>query len=658
VALADTTILEGLETPDRLRLLPESELQRVADAVRAEMIDAVSITGGHLGSGLGVVELTVALHHVFDTPDDRIVWDVGHQCYPHKILTGRRDRIRTLRQGGGLSGFTKRSESVYDPFGAAHSSTSISAALGMAVARDLDDAEARAKGEAPGKRRNMIAVIGDGSMSAGMAYEAMNNAGALHSRLIVILNDNDMSIAPPVGAMSAYLARLASGGTYRSLRETAKQLGKLLPKALYQRAAAAEEYARSLIVGGGTMFEEMGFHYVGPVDGHNLDHLLPVLKNVRDSDQGPILLHVVTQKGKGYAPAEASADRYHGVVKFDVVSGVQAKAKANAPAYTRVFGESLIKAADADPKVVAITAAMPGGTGIDLFGKAHPDRTFDVGIAEQHAVTFAGGLATEGYKPFVAIYSTFLQRAYDQVVHDVALQNLPVRFCLDRAGLVGADGATHAGAFDLAYLCCLPNMTVMAAADEAELVHMVATAHAHDSGPIALRYPRGEGVGVELPESGEPLAIGRGRVVRRPEGARVALLSLGTRLSEALKAADALEAEGVAVSVADARFAKPLDAELIVDLANSHEVLVTVEEGSVGGFGAMVLHLLSERGVLDAGRVRVRTLTLPDVYQDHDKPEKMYAEAGLDAEGILKAVRAALPEKAVQREGSVVNLKR
>ena len=658
MALADTTILEGLETPDRLRLLPESELQRVADAVRAEMIDAVSITGGHLGSGLGVVELTVALHHVFDTPDDRIVWDVGHQCYPHKILTGRRDRIRTLRQGGGLSGFTKRSESVYDPFGAAHSSTSISAALGMAVARDLDDAEAKAKGEAPGKRRNMIAVIGDGSMSAGMAYEAMNNAGALHSRLIVILNDNDMSIAPPVGAMSAYLARLASGGTYRSLRETAKQLGKLLPKALYQRAAAAEEYARSLIVGGGTMFEEMGFHYVGPVDGHNLDHLLPVLKNVRDSDQGPILLHVVTQKGKGYAPAEASADRYHGVVKFDVVSGVQAKAKANAPAYTRVFGESLIKAADADPKVVAITAAMPGGTGIDLFGKAHPDKTFDVGIAEQHAVTFAGGLATEGYKPFVAIYSTFLQRAYDQVVHDVALQNLAVRFCLDRAGLVGADGATHAGAFDLAYLCCLPNMTVMAAADEAELVHMVATAHAHDSGPIALRYPRGEGVGVELPESGEPLAIGRGRVVRRPEGARVALLSLGTRLSEALKAADALEAEGVAVSVADARFAKPLDAEMIVDLANSHEVLVTVEEGSVGGFGAMVLHLLSERGVLDAGRVRVRTLTLPDVYQDHDKPEKMYAEAGLDAEGILKAVRAALPEKAVQREGSVVNLKR
>ncbi|WP_232632051.1 1-deoxy-D-xylulose-5-phosphate synthase, partial [Methylobacterium sp. Leaf118] len=635
-ALADTSILEGLETPDRLRRLPESELQRVADAVRAEMIDAVSITGGHLGSGLGVVELTVALHHVFDTPDDRIVWDVGHQCYPHKILTGRRDRIRTLRQGGGLSGFTKRSESPYDPFGAAHSSTSISAALGMAVGRDLAVAQAKATGAEPGRRRNMVAVIGDGSMSAGMAYEAMNNAGALHSRLIVILNDNDMSIAPPVGAMSAYLARLASGGTYRGLRETAKQLGKLLPKALYERAVRAEEYARSLVVGGGTMFEEMGFYYVGPVDGHNLDHLLPVLKNVRDSDQGPILLHVVTQKGKGYGPAEASADRYHGVVKFDVVSGVQAKAKANAPAYTRVFGESLIKAADADPKVVAITAAMPGGTGIDLFGKAHPDKTFDVGIAEQHAVTFAGGLATEGYKPFVAIYSTFLQRAYDQVVHDVALQNLPVRFALDRAGLVGADGATHAGAFDLAYLCCLPNMTVMAAADEAELVHMVATAHAHDSGPIALRYPRGEGVGVELPEAGVPLAIGRGRVVRRPDGARVALLTLGTRLSEALKAADALAEEGVAVTVADARFAKPLDAELIVDLATHHEVLVTVEEGSVGGFGAMVLHLLSERGVLDAGTVRVRTLTLPDLYQDHDKPEIMYAQAGLDAEGILK----------------------
>ncbi len=640
-----SSVLDGLPDPSALRGLPEGQLQAVADAVRAEMVDAVSVTGGHLGSGLGVVELTVALHHVFDTPDDRIIWDVGHQAYPHKILTGRRDRIRTLRQGGGLSGFTKRSESVYDPFGAAHSSTSISAGLGMAVARDLDAAAAKAAGREAPKRRNVIAVIGDGSMSAGMAYEAMNNAGALHSRLIVILNDNDMSIAPPVGAMSAYFARLASGGTYRSLRETAKQLGQLLPKALYQRAAAAEEYARSLVVGGGTMFEEMGFHYVGPVDGHNLDHLLPILKNVRDAEHGPILLHVVTQKGKGYAPAEASADRYHGVVKFDVVSGVQAKAKPNAPAYTRVFGESLIKAADADPKVVAITAAMPGGTGIDLFGKAHPARTFDVGIAEQHAVTFAGGLATEGYKPFVAIYSTFLQRAYDQVVHDVALQNLPVRFCLDRAGLVGADGATHAGAFDLAYLCCLPNMTVMAAADEAELVHMVATQHAHDTGPIALRYPRGEGVGVELPERGEPLPIGRGRVVRRPEGARVALLSLGTRLGEALKAADALADGGVAVSVADARFAKPLDEALILDLAGSHEVLVTLEEGSRGGFGAMVLHLLAERGALDGGRVRVRTMTLPDLYQDHDTPDRMYAEAGLDASAIVRTVKDTLPEQ-------------
>ncbi|AWN38431.1 1-deoxy-D-xylulose-5-phosphate synthase [Methylobacterium radiodurans] len=652
-----TSILEGLEEPAALRRLPESRLQAVADAVRAEMIDAVSVTGGHLGSGLGVVELTVALHHVFDTPDDRIIWDVGHQAYPHKILTGRRDRIRTLRQGGGLSGFTKRSESVYDPFGAAHSSTSISAGLGMAVARDLDVAEAKAAGRESPKRRNVIAVIGDGSMSAGMAYEAMNNAGALHSRLIVILNDNDMSIAPPVGAMSAYFARLASGGTYRSLRETAKQLGQLLPKAIYQRAAAAEEYARSLVVGGGTMFEEMGFHYVGPVDGHNLDHLLPILKNVRDAEHGPILLHVVTQKGKGYAPAEASADRYHGVVKFDVVSGVQAKAKPNAPAYTRVFGESLIKAADADPKVVAITAAMPGGTGIDLFGKAHPSRTFDVGIAEQHAVTFAGGLATEGYRPFVAIYSTFLQRAYDQVVHDVALQNLPVRFCLDRAGLVGADGATHAGAFDLAYLCCLPNMTVMAAADEAELVHMVATCHTHDSGPIALRYPRGEGVGVELPERGEALAIGRGRILRRPEGARVALLSLGTRLSEALKAADQLEEAGVAVTVADARFAKPLDEGMILDLAASHEVLITLEEGSRGGFGAMVLHLLSERGVLDAMRVRVRTMTLPDAYQDHDTPDRMYAEAGLDAAAIVAKVNEVLPERKA-RASNVVSVAR
>ena len=637
-------LLDRVRIPADLRQLPESDLAQLAAELRAETIDAVSVTGGHLGAGLGVIELTVALHYVFNTPDDRIIWDVGHQAYPHKILTGRRDRIRTLRQAGGLSGFTKRSESPYDPFGAAHSSTSISAGLGMAIGRDLADAAAKARGETP-PRRNVVAVIGDGSISAGMAYEAMNNAGALKSRLIVILNDNDMSIAPPVGAMSSYLARLVSGDTYRSLRDTAKQFGRLLPKALYDTAARAEEYARGILAGGGTMFEELGFHYVGPIDGHNLEHLLPVLKNVRDAPDGPVLIHVVTQKGKGYAPAEAAADRGHAVVKFDVVSGKQTKAKPNAPAYTRVFGESLIKAADVDDKVVAITAAMPSGTGVDLFSKAHPDRTFDVGIAEQHAVTFAGGLATEGYKPFVAIYSTFLQRAYDQVVHDVALQNLPVRFCLDRAGLVGADGATHAGAFDLAYLCCLPNMTVMAAADEAELVHMVATQHAHDTGPIALRYPRGEGVGVELPERGEPLPIGRGRVVRRPEGARVALLSLGTRLGEALKAADALADAGVAVSVADARFAKPLDEALILDLAGSHEVLVTLEEGSRGGFGAMVLHLLAERGALDGGRVRVRTMTLPDLYQDHDTPDRMYAEAGLDAAAIVKTVKDTLPEQ-------------
>ncbi len=507
------------------------------------------------------------------------------------------------------------------------SSTSISAGLGMAIGRDLADAAARARGETP-PRRNVVAVIGDGSISAGMAYEAMNNAGALKSRLIVILNDNDMSIAPPVGAMSSYLARLVSGDTYRSLRDTAKQFGRLLPKALYDTAARAEEYARGMLAGGGTMFEELGFHYVGPIDGHNLEHLLPVLKNVRDAPDGPVLVHVVTQKGKGYAPAEAAADRGHAVVKFDVVSGKQTKAKPNAPAYTRVFGESLIKAADADDKVVAITAAMPSGTGLDVFSKAHPDRTFDVGIAEQHAVTFAAGLATEGFKPFCAIYSTFLQRGYDQLVHDVALQNLPVRFALDRAGLVGADGATHAGAFDLAYLCCLPNMTVMAAADEAELVHMVATAHAHDTGPIAFRYPRGEGVGVEMPERGEVLEIGKGRVIQRPEGARVALLSLGTRLAEALKAAERLEAAGIGVTVADARFAKPLDEALILDLAGSHEVLVTLEEGSVGGFGAMVLHLLSSRGALDDGTVRVRTLTLPDSYQDHDTPDRMYARPG------------------------------
>ncbi len=516
-------LLDRVTTPDELRKLPESDLRRLADELRQETIDAVSVTGGHLGAGLGVVELTVALHYVFDTPRDRVIWDVGHQAYPHKILTGRRDRIRTLRQAGGLSGFTKRAESEYDPFGAAHSSTSISAGLGMAVARDLS-----------GGKNNVIAVIGDGAMSAGMAYEALNNAGHLHSRMIVILNDNDMSIAPPTGAMSAYLARLVSGNTYQSIREAGKQLAALLPKTLYEKARRTEEFARSFFTGG-TMFEELGFYYVGPVDGHNLDHLLPVLRNVRDKHKGPVLLHVVTKKGKGYPPAEASADKYHGVNTFDVVTGAQAKPKANAPSYTRVFAESLLKEAERDEKIVAITAAMPSGTGLDLFGQAFPKRTFDVGIAEQHAVTFAAGLATEGYKPFCAIYSTFLQRGYDQVVHDVAIQNLPVRFAIDRAGLVGADGPTHAGSFDVAYLGCLPNMTIMAAADEAELVHMVATAVAHDSGPIALRYPRGDGVGVEMPERGEVLPIGKGRVLRR--GSQIALLSLGTRLGEALKAA-------------------------------------------------------------------------------------------------------------------------
>ncbi|HEV2558024.1 MAG TPA: 1-deoxy-D-xylulose-5-phosphate synthase [Microvirga sp.] len=622
-----TPLLDTIRTPHDLRKLPESQLKQVAEELRAETISAVSVTGGHLGAGLGVVELTVALHYVFETPADRVIWDVGHQAYPHKILTGRRDRIRTLRQGGGLSGFTKRSESEYDPFGAAHSSTSISAGLGMAVARDLDR-----------RQSNVIAVIGDGAMSAGMAYEAMNNAGAMHSRLIVILNDNDMSIAPPVGAMSSYLARLVSGGAYRGLRETAKQLARKLPKFFYEKAARAEEYARGFWTGG-TLFEELGFYYVGPIDGHNLDHLLPILKNVRDTGTGPILLHVVTQKGKGYAPAEASADKYHGVVTFDMVTGAQAKPKANAPAYTKVFGESLAREARRDDKIVAITAAMPSGTGIDLFSKEFPARTFDVGIAEQHAVTFAAGLAAEGYKPFCAIYSTFLQRAYDQVVHDVALQKLPVRFALDRAGLVGADGPTHAGSFDVAYLGCLPDMVVMAAADEAELVHMVATAAAYDAGPIAFRYPRGEGVGVDMPEVGQPLPIGRGRILR--EGSRVAILSLGTRLAEALKAAEELEMRGLSTTVADARFAKPLDEALVLRLAREHEVLITVEEGSVGGFGSHVLQLLAERGALDRG-LKVRPMVLPDTYIDHDKPERMYAEAGLDAAGIVTKVFEAL----------------
>ena len=607
----------------------ESDLAQLADELRAETISAVSVTGGHLGAGLGVVELTVALHYVFNTPADRIVWDVGHQAYPHKILTGRRARIRTLRQGAGLSGFTKRSESEYDAFGAAHSSTSISASLGMAVARDLSRAG-----------NHVVAVIGDGAMSAGMAYEAMNNAGALGSRLIVILNDNDMSIAPPTGAMSAYLARLVSGHTYRSLRGAAKQLARRLPKFFYDTAKRTEEFGRGFLTGG-TLFEELGFYYVGPIDGHNLDHLLPVLKNARNMKDGPVLVHVVTKKGKGYPPAEAADDKYHGVSAFDVITGAQAKPKTSAPTYTRVFADALVDAARRDDKIVGITAAMPEGTGLDRLKKAFPGRVFDVGIAEQHAVTFAAGLAAEGLKPFCAIYSTFLQRAYDQTVHDVAIQNLPVRFALDRAGLVGADGPTHAGAFDIAYLACLPNMTVMAAADEAELVHMVATAAAHDSGPIALRYPRGEGVGAKLPERGEPLPLGKGRVLR--EGSRIAILSLGARLAEALKAADELAARGLSTTVADARFAKPLDRELILKLARTHELLITIEEGAIGGFGAHVLTLLSEAGALENG-LKVRTMTLPDKFQDQDKPERMYAAAGLDAKGIVAKALAALGE--------------
>jgi len=622
-----TPLLDRVHFPRDLKNLSAEQLKQLADELRTETIDAVAKTGGHLGAGLGVVELTVALHYVFDTPADRLIWDVGHQAYPHKILTGRRDRIRTLRQGGGLSGFTKRAESEYDPFGAAHSSTSISAGLGMAVARDL-----------AGGKNNVIAVIGDGAMSAGMAYEAMNNAGARNERLIVILNDNDMSIAPPVGAMSAYLARLISGKTYRTLRDIGKQLARHLPKFFEKKAQRAEEFARGFWTGG-TLFEELGFYYVGPIDGHNLDHLLPVLRNVRDAESGPILVHVVTEKGKGYAPAETSADKYHGVVKFDVVTGVQAKSKGGAPQYTKVFGESLIKEARKDDKIVAITAAMPSGTGVDMFQKEFPERTFDVGIAEQHAVTFAGGLATEGFKPFCAIYSTFLQRAYDQVVHDIAIQRLPVRFALDRAGLVGADGPTHAGAFDVAYLGCLPGFVLMAAADEAELSHMVATQVAIDDRPSALRYPRGEGLGVPMPAEGVPLEIGKGRVLR--EGHKVALLSFGARLGECLKAADELAALGLSTTVADARFAKPLDVDLLLRLAREHEVLITVEEGSVGGFGSFALHQLAEHGMLDRG-LRVRSMVLPDVFIDQDAPAAMYATAGLDAKGIVTKVFEAL----------------
>lgn len=622
-----TPLLDQVHLPEDLRKLDPAQLPQLADELRADLIDVVSRTGGHLGSSLGVVELTVALHYLFNTPNDRLIWDVGHQTYPHKILTGRRERMPTIRQEGGLSGFTKRAESEYDDFGTGHASTSISAGLGMSVASELK-----------GEKRNVIAVIGDGSMSAGMAYEAMNNAGALDARLIVILNDNDMSIAPPTGAMSAYLARLVSGPTYRNLREMAKQISKKLPKFFQDKARKTEEFARGFWAGG-TMFEELGMYYVGPVDGHNLDHLLPVLTNIRDNVEGPVLVHVVTQKGKGYAPAEAAADKYHGVNKFDVITGKQSKPPANAPSYTKVFANALIEEARHDEKVVAVTAAMPDGTGLNLFGQAFPKRTFDVGMAEQHAVTFAAGLAAEGLKPFAAIYSTFLQRAYDQVVHDVAIQHLPVRFAIDRAGVVGADGATHAGSFDTAFLSNLPGFVVMAASDEAELVHMVRTAAEYEEGPISFRYPRGDGVGVDLPERGTVLEIGKGRIVR--EGSKIAILSFGARLQECLAAADELDAAGLSTTVADARFAKPLDHDLIRRLAKEHQVLLTIEEGAAGGFGAHVLHYLSNEGALDHG-LRVRTLTLPDAFMDHAKPEVMYARAGLDSAGIVRAAFAAL----------------
>jgi len=622
-----TPLLDTVKTPADIRSFSLTELKELAGDVREEMIDAVSTTGGHLGAGLGVVELTVALHHVFETPKDIVIWDVGHQAYPHKILTGRRDRIRTLRQGGGLSGFTKRAESEYDPFGAAHASTSISAALGFCAARDHQ-----------GKDNKVIAVIGDGAMSAGMAYEAMNNAAHTTGQLIVVLNDNDMSIAPPVGGMSAYLARLVSGGLYQTLRKVGKTMVHVLPKPMQEAARKAEEYARGMATGG-TLFEELGFYYVGPVDGHNLDHLVPILRNVRDIDDRPVLVHVVTQKGKGYAPAESAADKYHGVVKFDVVTGKQAKAASNAPSYTKVFAEALIKEAERDDKIVAISAAMPSGTGLDLFGKRFPDRTYDVGIAEQHAVTFAAGMAADGMKPFCAIYSTFLQRGYDQVVHDVAIQKLPVRFAIDRAGLVGADGPTHAGSFDIGYLGALPDFVLMAAADEAELTRMVATSAAIDDRPSAFRYPRGEGVGIDIPEPGQPLEIGKGRIIR--EGSAVAILSYGTRLGEALKAADRLAAHGFSATVADARFAKPLDVDLVLRLAREHEALIIVEEGSVGGFGSFVMQALATHGALDKG-LKLRSLVLPDVFQDHEKPEVMYAQAGLDATGITRAALEAL----------------
>jgi 1-deoxy-D-xylulose-5-phosphate synthase len=624
--MPDTPLLDTVRSPADLRGLSVADLRQVADELRTETVDAVSKTGGHLGAGLGVVELTVALHHVFETPKDILIWDVGHQAYPHKILTGRRDRIRTLRTGGGLSGFTKRTESEYDPFGAAHAATSISAALGFCVARDLK-----------GDDSHVVAVIGDGSMSAGMAYEAMNNAGST-KRLIVILNDNDMSIAPPVGGMSAYFGKLVSGGAYRQLRKIGKSVAGAFPRPIKEAARKAEEYARGMVAGG-TFFEELGFYYVGPIDGHNVADLVAVLKNVREIDDKPVLVHVVTQKGHGYAPAEKADDKYHGVVKFDVFTGQQAKAPAAAPSYTKVFAQELAKHAERDDKIVAITAAMPSGTGLDLFEKMFPERMFDVGIAEQHAVTFAAGLAAGGMKPFAAIYSTFLQRGYDQVVHDVAIQKLPVRFAMDRAGLVGADGPTHAGSFDIGYLGALPGFVIMAAADELELARMVSTSVAIDDGPSAFRYPRGEGTGVEIPALADPLEIGKGRIVR--EGSAVAILSFGARLQECLKAADQLAARGLSATVADARFAKPLDEELIGQLVRNHEALITVEEGARGGFGAFVLQLLAERGVLDRG-LKIRTLVLPDVFQDHDKPEVMYADAGLDADGITAAAIQAL----------------
>ncbi len=629
-----TPLLDQVEYPSDLRKLDESQLVQFASELRAEMIDVVSETGGHLGAGLGVVELTVAIHYIFNTPDDRLIWDVGHQCYPHKIITGRRKRIRTLRQEGGLSGFTKREESEYDPFGAAHSSTSISAGLGMAVARDMKQGD-----------NHIISVIGDGSMSAGMAFEAMNNAGARDARLIVILNDNDMSIAPPTGAMSAYLARLATGRSYMGFRDLGKKMTAYLGKRVDRAITRAVEHARGYVTGG-TMFEEMGFYHIGPIDGHDLATLIPVLRNVRDNGRGPVLIHAVTRKGKGYPPAEAAADKYHGVSKFDVITGAQSKPLANAPSYTKVFGQSLVDEASRDDKIVGITAAMPDGTGMDIFGEAFPDRVFDVGIAEQHAVTFAAGLATEGFKPFVAIYSTFLQRAYDQVVHDVALQKLPVRFPIDRAGYVGADGATHCGAFDTAYLATLPNFVVMAASDEAELKHMVATAAAYDDGPISFRYPRGDGVGVELPERGKVLEIGKGRIVK--QGSKIALLSFGTRLGECMIAAETLDSAGLSTTVADARFAKPLDEELIGELARNHEVLVTVEEGAVGGFGSHVLSYLAKAGLLDNG-LRIRPIFLKDEFTDQAKPEVMYHNSGLDSEGIVRTVFDALGKAGVEK---------